>query len=144
MVKVINLVRILSIVLFLIILALVYAYLPVMVQLQPGSRELLLNREYFFYCGAGLFLVINVFIWLLLKLISPLTTNSSEPVLAWLNALPFVINVYLTLLVGFVGVINNQLHISTKSYAYLNYLGPFLLFVWLSGVFYMLFVRRKN
>ena len=40
-------------------------------------------------------------------------------------------------MIGFVGVLNNPLHVSTRGYAYLNYIGPALIIVWLIGFFYL-------
>jgi hypothetical protein len=144
MVKVVNFVRILSILLFLAILGLVYAYLPVMVEMAPEAGVLTIRRENFFYFAAAAFLLINIFCWFLIKMAVPrLQVFKGIETAAWFAALPFVVNVYITFLVGFVGVINNQIHVSLAGYSYLNYLGPFLFFSWLVGLIYLI-VKKKQ
>lgn len=137
MLRVVNFLKLLSIILFLIILLLVYAYLPVMVKLEPESTGgLEIHRENFFYYTVGFFVVINV----LLLAIQKLSENKipTEGAKAWSRGAAFVINIYLTLLVGFIGVINNSAHLDASGFTYLNYFGPFLIFSWVVGLIYML------
>ena len=54
-----------------------------------------------------------------------------------------IINIYISLLVGFVGVINNPNHVSALDYSYLNFFGPVLLVVWVIG-FGMQFIKEKK
>lgn len=139
MLKTIRLLRNLSSVLFLGILTLVYAYLPVMVRLDPEGNFVELHRSDFFYYAIGVFLVINIITWALTRLgTTMLAGKRSEDSVAWFNALPVLINFYLTLLAGFIGVFNNPGVSYAKNFAYLNYIGPVLIFVWLFGFIYLL------
>lgn len=143
MVKTINFVRLLTIILFVAILAMVYAYLPIQVQLKPSGQMYLMHREYFFYGVAGFFLLVNIISWLLLKIVTPtMELKKGEEFAAWFNGLPIVINLSITFLVGFIGVMNNANHIRASSYAYLNFLVPFLILIWMVGFIY--FLLKKN
>mgnify|MGYP006266917635 CR=1 FL=1 len=145
MVRTVKFLRFLSFLLFLGILTLVYAYLPVIVQLTEDFNQLTVHKEDFFYYVVALFLIINVFIVIMNRIVSPLIENrSGEMAVAWFTALAFVLNIYLTMLMGYVGVLNNQTHIPLDAYAYLNYIGPFLLMVWLAGFFYLTVNKKQT
>lgn len=145
MIKAIKFVQILSIILFLIVLSLGYAYLPVRVQLLPYSRELLVPRDFFFYLAGGLFLALyiitSIFMQFTLNSIQKLT---NEITAVWWRALPVAINIYLTLLVGFTVVFNNPESIPTTNYNYLNYMGPIILLFWLVGFVVSLVQSRRT
>ncbi len=133
MVKAVGIVRFLSVVLFLAILGLSYAYLPVKAMLVPDDRSIQIDRGDFFYFSAGIFAVLNLLFAVISK--SYWVRFKENPLLqAWLNALTPIVNIYLTLLVGFVAVLNNPTHVSTSSYGYLNFLGPLLLLAWIVGL----------
>jgi drug/metabolite transporter (DMT)-like permease len=143
MVKTINFVRLLTIILFVAILAMVYAYLPVQVQLIPSDQLTVVHREYFFYGVAGFFLLVNIIIWFLLKMVTPeMELKKGEELAAWFNGLPIVINLSIIFLIGFIGVMNNSNHIKASSYAYLNFLVPVLILIWIVGFIY--FLLKKN
>lgn len=140
MLKVVNFLKFLSILLFLGILLLVYAYLPVMVNLTLDNSDLQLRKEDFFYFGIGVFVVVNLFFLGFQKLYE--SHISKLEVKAWVRGLSFVVNIYLTLIVGFIGVINNTAHLDPSGFAYLNYLGPFLIFIWVVGLIYL--AKKKS
>ncbi len=127
-------------VLFLAILLLVYAYLPVMADLTLDNGDFQVRKEDFFYFGIGVFVVVNLFFLGFQKLFEQFIAKVE--VKAWVRGLSFVINIYLTLIVGFIGVINNTNHLNPSGFAYLNYLGPFLIFSWIVGLIYV--VKQKS
>lgn len=140
MLKVVNFVKLLSIILFLGILLLVYAYLPIMVQLDPEQTISPIQKESFFYAFVAAFVVVNLVFIGFQRLFEKQV--DSIALKAWVRGLAFVVNLYFTFIVGFIGVINNQQHVSAEGFAYLNYLGPFLLVVWLIGLVYMVLAKR--
>lgn len=140
MLKVVNFLKVLSIILFLGILLLVYAYLPVMANLTLEGTDLQLRKEDFFYFGIGVFTVVNLFFLGFQKMYEPLLSRLL--VKAWVRGLSFVVNIYLTLIIGFIGVINNTAHLNPSGFSYLNYLGPFLIFSWVVGLIYV--IRKKD
>ena len=68
MLKIVGLIRTLSFVLFLGTLGLVYAYLPIMVEVLPDRLDLALHKSSFFYYVVALFTIVNLFTWGLSKL----------------------------------------------------------------------------
>lgn len=131
--------------LYLLALGLVYAYLPVMVKVFPGDQGMLIHREYFFYYTVALFLIINLFTWGLKRLTNPLLMlKRGELVTAWFNVIAPIINIYLSMLLGYIGVINNPLHVSAQGFAYLNYIGPFLILAWIIVFFYLLSTKKST
>ncbi len=142
MLRVVSFLKFLSILLFLIILVLVYAYLPVMADLTADSSQLQIRKEDFFYFSVTIFVVINIAMLGFQKLIEP--KIASMDLKAWLRGLAFVINIYLTLLTGFIGVINNSGHLNAAGFSYLNYFGPFLIFSWVIGLIYLILKGLKT
>jgi hypothetical protein len=138
MTKAVNLVRLLTIMLFLAMLGTVYVYLAPLVDLTTTSGELTLDKNYFFYYAAGGFLVINIFLWFLMKLLVPVMQRFSELTQAWFNLIAPVINFYITVIIAFIGIINNPSHASAQNFNFLNYVGPVILLFWLLIFFYLL------
>ena len=142
MIKTVNLLRFLSIILFLIAFSFIYAYMPVMVRLNPGST-LEIHKENFFYYGAGLFLIINIISRIISIFFTPrIVISRGEEAAAWFSALPFVINLYMVFIIGFLGALNNSSHILAESYSYLNFLGPAIFFLWICGLIYFIVLKK--
>ncbi len=138
MIKAVKFLNLISVFLFIIVLVLIYAYLPISVDLNIDGIENIHKHRFFYYSGAA-FLITNI----LLRVILNLGFKSvSENVLAWMTSLIFIMNVYLTFLIGFVGVLNNSTHISPSNYAYLNFLGPFFILIWVGGLIFLVVKRR--
>ena len=144
MIKIVGIIRALSIVLFLITLGLVYAYLPVTVKVLPNQVDLMLHTSSVFYYAVAFFVVINLFTWRLVRLTNPLLLlKRVDVVTAWFNALVPILNVYFSMIIAYMGVLNNPLSVSAQGFAYLNYIGPVLLLIWLVMFFY-LSVNKKS
>lgn len=138
MIKAIKVLNRISVLLFSAIFLLVYAYLPIAVDLGvEGLGQL--HKQNFFYYFFGAFMVINI----LLRVTTNMETkNLKEELLSWIRSIVFIVNFYLTTLVGFIGVLNNTNHINPESFAYLSYLGPTLLVIWVIGLIFLL-VKNK-
>jgi hypothetical protein len=138
MIKAIKVLNSISILLFSVILLLVYAYLPIMVELNiEGVKDL--HKQTLFYYMFGSFVVINVVLRIVLNSV---TKKMGEDVGAWIRTIMFIINFYLTTMVGFIGVMNNTNHINPSSFAYLNYLGPVFLIIWVGGLIFFIFKKK--
>lgn len=133
MIKVVGIIKFLSVVFFLAVLTWVYSYLPVNVNLLPDSIEWQIDREYFFYSILITFIVLNVILSVLLSVLKSRTRNWQATTQAWLRAMTPALNIYITLIVGFVGIINNSSHVAASSFTYLNYLAPLIFIVWVIG-----------
>jgi len=127
-----------SILLFSAIFLLVYAYLPISVDLEiDGIKQL--HKQHFFYYFFGAFMVLNI----TLRVATNFgTKNLSEGLSAWARSIVFILNFYFTTIIGFIGVLNNSNHIDPGDYAYLTYLGPVLLFIWLIGLIFLV-IKKK-
>ena len=140
MLRVVDFLKVLSIILFLGILLLVYAYLPIMVKLELEKGALELNKETFFYYAIGGFVVINILMLYIQKWLEPKIVGYYAK--AWARGAAFVVNIYVTLIIGFIGVINNTNHLDPAGFSYLNYFGPVIIFSWVIGLIY--FVIKKT
>ena len=138
MIKAVKVLNISSTLFFMIVLVLIYGYLPISVDLNIDGIEDI-HKHRFFYYSMSAFIITNI----LLRVIINLGFKAvSENVLAWMTSLIFILNMYITLIVGFVGVWNNSTHISPSNYSYLNFLGPFFLLIWVAGLIYLV-VKNK-
>jgi len=137
MIKAVRVLNLFSTILFAGILLLIYAFLPISVDLNlQGIGDM--HRQDFFYNAIILFLVFNV----LLRLIITVGLKQLRPVLqAWSSLFITIFNVYLTLIIGFIGVWNNSTHIAPSSYAYLNYMGPLFIIFWIGGLIFLAFKK---
>jgi len=133
MINVIKVLNVFSTILFAAILLLVYAYLPINVDINIEGVSSI-HKQTLFYQLLGGFLVIN----LLLRLTINFGFRKLPDLLkAWITVLIFIVNFYCTLMVGFIGVWNNSTHISPEGYAYLNYIGPILMIIWVVGLIFL-------
>ena len=90
MVKAIKVFNSISVFLFSVILLLVYAYLPIMVDLNvEGLQDL--HKQTFFYYAFGSFVLVNVLIRLGVTLGS---RGLDENLSAWIRAILFIINFF--------------------------------------------------
>lgn len=138
MIKAVKVLNITSTLLFTVALLLIYGYLPISVDLNiEGIGDL--HKHRFFYYSLSAFVAVNIIVRLILNFGFK---SVSENVFAWMTSLIFILNLYLTFLVGFVGVWNNSHSISASSYAYLNYLGPFFILIWVGGLIFLVVKKR--
>ena len=143
MLKVVNFVRLLSIVFFLGTLSIVYAYLDPIVSFSVEADMPTIHRTYFFYLVSLIFLFINIILWVLIKIMSPKIVQRFGLLSAgWVAALPVVVNIYICFLIGFLGVLNNASSLQLSNYAYLNYLGPILLMIWTGLAIYFMSTKK--
>ena len=144
MLKAVNFVRLLSIVIFLGTLSIVYAYLDPVVSFSLETDMPTMHRTYFFYLSSLIFLVINIFSLALdQNFISKIAKRFGLLTAGWVAALPVVVNFYICFLMGFVAVLNNESSLQLSNYAYLNYLGPILLMIWMGLFIYFISTKKS-
>ena len=144
MLKAVNFVRLLSIAIFLGTLSIVYAYLDPVVSFSIETDMPTMHRTYFFYLSSFIFLVINIVLWFLIKILSPKIAQRFGLLSAgWVAALPVVVNFYICFLIGFLAVLNNASSLQLSNYAYLNYLGPILLMIWMGLFIYFISTKKS-
>ncbi|MEP5612072.1 MAG: hypothetical protein ABJP45_07465 [Cyclobacteriaceae bacterium] len=138
MIKAVKVLNVTSVLFFTVVLLLIYGYLPISVDVNiDGIGNL--HKHRFFYYSLSAFLGINIILRLILNFGFK---SASEKVFAWMTSLIFILNLYLTFIVGFVGVWNNSSSISASSYAYLNYLGPLFVLVWVGGLIFLVVKKQ--
>jgi len=138
MIKVVNVLNTFSAILFAIVLLTVYAYLPISIDLNIEGMSNM-HKQDFFYNSIGIFVGINVLMRLVINIGFKHLANVLQ---AWFRLFIFIINVYFTLMIGFIGVWNNATSITPSTYSYLNYIGPFLLVVWIIGLIFLVIKKR--
>ena len=109
---------------------------------MPDDSRLLVNREHFFYGSIIFFILLNIFLIALERMIGPLIKK--EEVRAWIKGLAVVLNFYLACMVGSLGVFNNANDFLPGSYAYLNYVGPILIIIWIVGLIFNSLKKPTN
>ena len=144
MLKTVNFVRILSIAIFLGTLSIVYAYLEPVVSFSLKAEMPTVHRTNFFFLSSLVFLVINIVLWVLIKITAPIIAQRFGLLSAgWFAALPIVVNFYICLLISFVGVLNNTSSLEISNYVYLNFLGPILLMIWIGLAIYFMSTKKS-
>jgi len=138
MIQAVKVLNVTSILLFTVVLLLIYGYLPISVDVNIEGIDNL-HKHRFFYYSLSAFIGVNIIVRLILNFGFK---SVSENVFAWMTSLIFILNLYLTFIVGFMGVWNNSNSISASSYAYLNYLGPFFILIWVGGLIFLVVKKR--
>lgn len=138
--KVFRVLRFFSVIIFLGVLMFVYAYLPKDVVLSFIDNTI--NKETFFYIVLGLFVLVNLLFTVVVILNKNLsiggTSVKKQNLINWVTSLPVMVNLYLTFMIGSIGIINNANNFQGSYYSYLNYLGPILLFSWILALIFIL------
>lgn len=137
MIPIIKAVRVISSLMFMGVLLYVYAYLPDPVKLPidlGGIREIFVNKGNLFYAMIGLFTIVSLTSFAVVRLIRTLPAkemNFKKNLTNWSLSFLVVINIFLILSLTIIGIINSTEQVSIGSYATLAYIGPVLLIIWL-------------
>lgn len=138
MIKAVKVLNLFSTILFAVVLLTIYAYLPISVDLNIDGVTAV-HKQSFFYQALIAFISVNI----ILRLIFNFGFKKNGGLLSsWLSSLILIINVYLTLLIGFIGVWNNATHIAPSGYSYLNFIGPILLIIWIGGLIFLVIKKQ--
>ena len=121
------------------ILSLVYANMPISVDLNAFSLPNIHKQQFFIYAIIA-FCVVNAVLRLPLDY---LFKGLKSEVYAWILAIVCVLNLYLTFIMGFVGSMNNNNAVEARDFIYLNFLGPLLVVAWIVGLIYQLIQSKK-
>ena len=137
MIKAVKVLNVFSTLLFAIVLLTIYAYLPISVDLNLEWFSAV-HKQSFFYQALGVFIILNI----LLRVIFGLGFKKLQQLIrGWLRLLICIVNIYLIVLVAFIGVWNNATSIAPAGYSYLNYIGPSLLIFWIGGLIFLAFKK---
>jgi len=141
--KVLKIVKLLSLILFLVTLLTVYANLPKITSLFVNELEM--TKETFFYSTLIIFSLVNLLFAILKNIFSKVKagTDKKEKVRSWFLSLPVMFNFYLIFMIAYIGIINNTSSIDPSGYFYLIYLGPVLVLIW-TAAFFKIQLEKEN
>ncbi len=155
--KAFSFIRILSLIFLLGGLLFVYAYLPENVSLYSdalGTQIYFISKGQFFYYSFAFFLIVNLLLFIFRNILNGMAVTpgrgffSSEvfkdKTLVWVEVLVSLINVFFVLAAAFIGVYNHQADLDFHNFAYLVYLGTFLIFGWILSYVFVLRYRTHQ
>ena len=123
-----------SIVIFLLALLLVYAFLPDPLGIlfdKNGSTVYEISKGIFFYTTLFIFVIIQI-IFILFKRVSGKKLNIQGLYLyTWFQGFHLAVNLFIILMLLFIGFANNAVDYSYGSIQFLVYLGPLIVILWL-------------
>lgn len=139
MVKAVKVLNRISIFLFVIVLLTSYAYLPISVNVNiDGVGDF--HKQTFFYYSVTSFILTNLLIRIVLHFG---IQNLNDIIKSWITSLICILNLYLSFLLVFIGVWNNQGHINPSIFSTFTLFGPILLLIWLVGTIF-LFIKNSR
>jgi hypothetical protein len=160
MIRFIKLFQIISILFFLPVLLIVYAYLPEQVGLTTDRMGLLgnqISRETFFYSVLFLFVISNILCISLGKALKQLPARQSlsgnaifynsaskNEIISWLKSFCIILNALFIFGTIYIGMLNNEEAVQGKSYNFLFYIGPILIIIWILLFVIVILRRPKN
>jgi hypothetical protein len=156
----IKLIQIISVVIFLGVLIIVYAYLPQEVGFSQDRSGLLIHqisKEYFFYGMLTMFVISNVLCIGLGKALEHLPTRTAtsgggtvhfnaatkNAVIGWIKSFSFILNAVFIFGLMYIGILNNIESIKINNFGFFLFVGPVLVVIWLLMLVFIL-LRPKN
>jgi hypothetical protein len=139
MFQVAKVLRIFSSIFFVIILLFIYAYLPLTIDINFESIGRI-GRNFFFYSAMGSYVVLHLMFYFFRFYVD--RAGVGQYLRLVVHLLPTIMLFSLTLLIGYVGVLNNADDIAPSRYYYLNYLSAALMIGWFFAFLFVL-IRRK-
>ncbi len=135
-----------SIIIFLVALLLVYAFLPDPLGLlfnEDGSAMQEMSKNSFFYYTLFLF-VISQIILILFKngRLFNMKLNR-EYLITWFQGFHLSINLFVILMLIFIGLANNAVDYSFSSIQFISYLAPLGVLVWLITLPFLLLLKKS-
>lgn len=135
-----------SIVLFLVVLLLVYAFLPDPLGIifdKKGATMHEMSKETFFYSTLFIFVIIQV-VLILFKKGSGLKIRIRDAYFnTWLQGFHLSINLFVILMLMFIGLANNAVDYSYGSIQFLVYLAPLIVILWLLVLPVMILFKKS-
>ena len=135
-----------SIIIFLVALLIVYAFLPDPLGLlfnEDGLPMREMSKNTFFYSTLFLF-VISQIILILFKngRLFKMKLNR-EYLITWFQGFHLSINLFVILMLIFIGLANNAVDYSFSSIQFINYLAPLVVLVWLVMLPLLLLLKKS-
>ncbi len=148
MVKIISVFFNMSIVLFLVVLMVVYAFLPessgILFDREGGNIQEI-SRNTIFYTTLIGFIIVQLLFYLFNTTVlnKKFSTSKKRYISIWFKGMFLAINVYFISMLIFLGLANNAVDYTFSSIEYVSFLGPGILVIWVL-VFPVLYNRSKG
>lgn len=139
--KILNGLRLVSLVLLAVAFMLSYANLPeeVLVNLDDsGNPSMYLPKNMAFYIGMIAFVSINLVFYVLLKQLSKLKSAKSRVISHWMGGLIILINIFIAFGFSFIGILNSRDNFDYSYFGATVYVIGGVFALWLLGFVYQL------
>jgi hypothetical protein len=147
MIKVLKFLTTVSILIFLVAVLVVYAFLPDPSGLlfnSDGGSIMEVSKNTFFYSILFIFVVIQI-----LYIVFNQTTlirkegSHNKKISTWIQGMILSINLFIILMIVFIGLANNAVDYSFKSIRFIAFVAPSIVILWLLALPFFLFIPRR-
>ena len=131
-----NTARIISIIVLFIVFLFSYANLPDKVLIatdSAGNPMTYIARNLAFYLTLTVFILTNLSMYILLRLIRNIDFKLSSTIYGWLSGLVVIINLFFAFAVMFMGIFNSRDNFNYSNFGYLVYIIGGVFLVWVIG-----------
>ncbi len=145
--KIINALRIISLIVLTLVFFIAYAGLPeqVLVLLNnDGSPTRYVDKDYFFYGSLLVLLVTNLLFYVLANLLAKSVTKQAAVSSRYILSLSIIVNIFFSVALTFMAILNGQENFDYDSFAPFIYLSLGLFIVWLLAYLFSLAKLKKN
>ncbi len=145
--KISNALRIISIIILVFVFFIAYAGLPEQVLIfldGEGNPTQYLDKNYFFYATLAVLTVSNTLIYVLAIMLGKSTVTLNQIIATHLMTLAIVINVFFSVALTFIGILNGQENFDYSSFAPFIYLSQGLFVIWLGIFIFSIFRSKKS
>jgi hypothetical protein len=102
------------------------------------------SRDVFFYTSLFIFVLIQILLFIFNKLVLAKRQGINiEIISTWFQGIALAINLFIILMVIFIGLANNAIDYSFSSIQFIAYLAPSFLILWLLALPFILFFSKK-
>lgn len=144
--KITNAIRIISIIVLAVVFFISYAGLPEQVLLlldMEGNPAQYLDKDYYFYGVLTLLIITNVLIYVLAIMLNKSTKPLTQVMSKYVMALPITTNIFFSVSLTFIAILNGQENFDYSSFAPFIYLSEGLFVIWAIAFLFSL-VRSKK
>jgi len=147
MIKILRFFTSISILIFLAAILIVYAFLPDPSGLLFGGQGNIIieiSRDTFFYSALFIFVIIQILYIIFNRTILKQRIESPGGRMStWIQGMILSVNLFIILMIIFIGLANNAVDYSYKSIHLVAYIAPSIVIVWLLTLPFFLFLRKE-
>ena len=147
MIKVLKFFTIVSILIFLMAVLVVYAFLPDPSGLlfnSDGGSIVEASKNTFFYSILFIFVIIQI-LYIVFNQTTLIRKEGSHNKLisTWIQGMILSINLFIILMIVFIGLANNSVDYSFKSIRFIAFVAPSIVILWLLTLPFFLFIPKR-